>query len=79
MTATILPNAFSITHSIRPDVNREFLSFSVPNGWDDVKELTNKILVHEGNEYKFSGWNSDRNDCFFFRPIGKAAAYAIIK
>jgi hypothetical protein len=78
MTATILPNAIAVTHSSRPDVNREFLSFSVPNGWDDVKDLTDKILTYNGEQYKFSGWNSDRNECFFFKPIGKLVQYATI-
>ena len=47
------------------------LEAEVPNGWDDVKNLTNKVLEFDGKTFVFTGWNSDRNVCFF-HP-GKAA------
>jgi len=44
---------------------RGWLYISVPNGWDDVKKISKKVLTYEGRKFLFSGWNSDRNDCFF--------------
>ena len=69
MNATLVPNEIPVRHSVRPDVNREFITFSVPNGWDDVKKVCHKVMLFDGRRFVFSGWNSDRNECFFFRLI----------
>lgn len=69
MNATISPNEIPVTHSIRKDVNREFLTLDVPNGWDDVKKISKKVLTYDGRKFTFSGWNSDTNKCFFFRML----------
>jgi len=69
MKATICPNEFSVEHSIRPDVGREFITFDVPNGWDDVKKITKKILIYDGKKFRFSCWNSDHNYCVFVKPL----------
>lgn len=45
MNATLVPNEIPVRHSVRPDVHREFITFSVPNGWDDVKNLTPQSSV----------------------------------
>lgn len=78
MIATISKNEVPVKHSIRPDVGREFLTVDCPNGWDDVKKLTKKVLEYQGFKYTFTGWNSDRNDCYFSRPIGSSAPVARI-
>jgi len=78
-TASIAANKISVSHTIRPDVNREFITINVPNGWDDVKSLTNKVLVYEGKDFTFSGWNSDVNQCYFFRLINGPSNVAVIK
>jgi hypothetical protein len=44
---------------------RGWLYISVPNGWDDVKKICKKVLTYDGRKFLYSGWNSDRNDCFF--------------
>ena len=44
---------------------RGWLYISVPNGWDDVSKLCKKVLTYDGRKFLYSGWNSDRNDCFF--------------
>ena len=77
MTATTT-NEVPVRHSVRPDVKREFLTIDCPNGWDDVKKLTNKILTFDGRKFAFTGWNSDRNECFFAAPIGGNAPCAQI-
>ena len=41
------------------------LIVSVPNGWDDVKKLVNKVLEGEGQDFTFRGWNSDANEAYF--------------
>lgn len=70
MNASIVPNEFVVEYSCRPDVQREFLSFDVPNGWDDVKKVCKKILLYDGKKFAFTGWNSDSNKCYFAKPIG---------
>ena len=78
MTATINPREIQVRHSVRPDVNREFLTVSCPKGWDDVKRIKDKILTFEGRKFAFTGWNSDRNEAFFARPLNGEVAYATI-
>lgn len=60
---------FSVRHAIRPEVNLEFVAVDVPNGWDDVKKITNKVVLFDGRKFCWSGWNSDRNEAFFKRPL----------
>jgi hypothetical protein len=73
-TATVSPNEIKVRHSVRTDVGREFLTIDVPNGWDDVKKITHKVLTYEGRKFVFTGWNSDRNECFFFRMLNESVA-----
>lgn len=63
--ASIASNKIAVSHTVRPDVDREFLTLNVPDGWDDVKKLTNKVLTYQGRDFIFSGWNSDVNQCCF--------------
>lgn len=69
MKATILHNEISVVYSYRPDVAREFLTIDVPNGWDDVKKLTKKVLTYDGRKFTFTGWNSDDLKCYFARSL----------
>jgi len=43
------------------------LIVSVFNGWDDVRELTAKVLTlpNDSRSYVFQGWDSDRNLAYF--------------
>lgn len=68
MKATIAPLEIAVQHSVRPDVAREFLSFSI-SGWDEVRRLTKKVLVYDGRKFVFSCWNSDRMEIVFFRML----------
>lgn len=43
------------------------LTVPAPNGWDDVRPLTARVLRFNGVHYTFSGWNSDRNVAYFKR------------
>ena len=70
-TATFIGNEISVRHSVRPDVRREFLAFSIDNGWDDVKKVHKKVLKFQDRKFVFSGWNSDTNECIFFRPLNQ--------
>lgn len=80
MTAIIASGEIKVQHSVREDVGREFLSLDVPNGWDDVKKLTNKVLIFAGKRFTFTGWNSDDNQCYFAKPlIGEAEVAKICK
>lgn len=69
MNATISPNEIEVQYSYRPDVGREFLSIECPNGWDDVKKLTRKVLTYDGRKFTYSCWNSDVNRCYFYRLL----------
>jgi diphthamide synthase subunit DPH2 len=71
MTATIDPKEVPVTHSIRKDVDREFLTVACPEGWDDVKKICKKVLTFEERKFTFSGWNSDRNEAFFYRMLSE--------
>lgn len=78
MEATISKDKVAVRHAVRPDVDREFLTVSVPNGWDDVKEISGKVLEFDGRDFIFSGWNSDRNECFFYRLLSCSVAGGVI-
>ena len=66
-TATISKNEIAVVYSDRPEINREFLTIDVPNGWDDVSKLTKKVLNYKGKKFVFTGWNSDSLKCYFVR------------
>lgn len=78
MTATINPKEVTVRHSVRPDVNREFLAVDCPEGWDDVKKICKKVLTFEGRKFTFTGWNSDRNEAYFAKPLNGDAPVATI-
>jgi len=78
-SASIASNKIAVTHTVRPDVDREFLTINVPNGWDDCKKLTNKVLTYEGRDFSWSGWNSDVNQAYFVRFINGPESVAIIR
>lgn len=69
MKATIIPNEIPVVYSHRPDIGREFIMVEVPNGWDDVAKLCRKVLSYDGRKFTFTGWNSDRNECYFARSL----------
>ena len=78
MNATILPNEIPVRYNVREDVQREFLTIDVPNGWDDVKKICKKVLLFDGRKFTFSGWNSDRNECYFYRLLTSTPQTATI-
>lgn len=50
-----------------------YIEVSVPNGWDDVKNLSNKVIEVNSLDFCYTGWNSDRNIAYFkhkHRTIG---------
>lgn len=67
-TATVSPTEIPVRFDSRPDVGRDFLTFDIPNGWDDVKKVCKKVLVYDGRKFTFSCWNSDRMECVFVAP-----------
>ncbi len=69
-TATIVPNEFTVIHTVSTEVGREFIKFDI-SGWDEVKKLTKKILIYGGQKYAYSCWNSDHNYCVFSKPLGR--------
>lgn len=69
MKATTSQNEIPVEYSNRPDVGFEYLIINVPEGWDDVKRLTKKVLTYDGRKFTFSGWNSDTLKCYFSRRL----------
>jgi hypothetical protein len=69
MKATVIPNEFEVEHAVQSD--REFISFDIPNGWDDVKKISKKILLYDNRKFKFSCWNSDTMKCHFMRLLDR--------
>ena len=75
MKATILPDEIAIQYSFRPDVQREYLSFSI-SGWDEVKKLVKKVLLYDGRKFVYSCWNSDRMEIIFYRMLDNSTKTA---
>jgi hypothetical protein len=63
MNATITNNQIAV----RPSENEsgKWLTIDVPNGWDDVKRISKKVLEFNGENYTFMCWNSDTMLCHF--------------
>ncbi len=72
MNATIEKDLIPIQRVIRGNESgsgdgRSWLEIAIPNGWDDCKHLTNKVLSHNGEKFVWRSWNSDRNVCYFIQ------------
>ncbi len=76
--ASVIPDEFAVRHSVRPDVGKEFLTWDVPNGWDDVKKLCKKVIKYDGRKFTFSCWNSDGLYIVFARGIDAEVLTATI-
>lgn len=68
-SASVLTNEIPVEHTICD--GREFLKFSVPNGWDDVKKVCRKVLLFQDRKFRYSCWNSDHNYCVFVHVLGE--------
>lgn len=77
--ASIASNKIQVEYFAMLCDNREFLAFKVPNGRKDVKRLTNKVLTYNSKDFTFSGWNSDRNECYFVRLVNGPSFVASIR
>ena len=62
--ARIATNKVTVTKpvSIEGDL---YIEVAVPNGWDDVKKLVNKVIEVNRIDFCYTGWNSDRNVAHF--------------
>jgi hypothetical protein len=63
--ATITKNEIAVEYRERADDNTKWLIIDIPNGWDDVKKISRKVLVYNGLRFTFSAWNSDVMRCYF--------------
>jgi hypothetical protein len=76
--AIVSPDKIPVRYQI--DGDREFITFDIPNGWDDVKKLCKKVLEFDGRNFEFSCWNSDKMTCVFYRMLnGPEVKFAKIK
>lgn len=69
MIATVSSNKIAVEHSVCHESQSEYLTVNVPNGWDDVRKIMNKVLTFNNRDFTFSGWNSDRNQAYFVRKL----------
>ena len=73
--AVVVANALPIVNmyplNVAPE-HADHITLSVPNGWDDVKTLSRKVLEYAGNTFTFTGWNSDTNEIYFKRSTAVA-------
>jgi len=72
--ATIAKNQLAVTPSVSPNGIR-FLTLALPDGWTTLAPLTNKVLLFKGETFTFRGWNSDRNEAFFYQD-GNVATFS---
>lgn len=72
--ARIVPESLAVLSADVDPSGVRWLTVGVPNGWDDVRPLTGRVLSFEGREYGFTGWNSDRNVAYFRTgaPVARA-------
>ena len=75
--ATVHPSKLLVRHSIRADVNREFLAIDFKEA--DFDRLSKKVLEFQGRDFAFSGWNSDTMEMYFFRFLDSPLPIAYVK
>lgn len=78
-TAKIASNLVGVKYTLRTDLGSEFLEIEAPGGWDDVQKLVGKVLEYDGRNFRYSGWNSDRNVAYFVRSLVGNNVYNIAK
>ena len=62
--ATIAKNQLAV--KVTDSFGLKYLTLDLPEGWDTLKNLTDKVLKYDGQTYTYRGWNSDRNEAFFY-------------
>ena len=62
--ARIATNKVTVTKPISID-GQLYIEVAVPNGWNDVKKLVNKVIEVNNIDFCYTGWNSDRNIACF--------------
>jgi hypothetical protein len=67
--ATFTNDILVLRTIVRPEYNQHHLTVAAPGGWDDVKKMVNRVLMFENQKFTFMGWNSDRNEAYFARPL----------
>ncbi len=62
--ARIATNKVTITKPVAID-GQLYIEVDVPNGWQSVKEIMNKVIEVNNIDFSYTGWNSDRNIACF--------------
>lgn len=61
------------------DCGRVYLAtVPVPDGWDDVRKILSRVILHEGRRFVFTGWNSDRLEAYFQSPKSRPASFGTL-
>lgn len=77
MSITIDPKELKASHRV-DDSGRSWLYIDIPNGWDDVKKIKDKVLTYGGKKFLWSCWNSDALYCVFREAQGDGLVVARI-
>jgi len=64
-TATLRNDLIVVSPVTRADDGSHWLTVECPNGWDDVKKLTRKVVEFDGKLFGWISWNSDTNTSNF--------------
>jgi len=56
----IAVNKVTVTKPVAID-GQLYIEVAVPNGWQSVKEIMNKVIEVNNIDFSYTGWNSDRN------------------
>ena len=57
--ARIATNKVTVTKPVAID-GQLYIEVAVPNGWDDVKKLVNKVIEVNNIDFCYTGWDSDK-------------------
>ena len=62
--ARIATNKVTVTKPISID-GQLYIEVQVPDGWDSVKKIMDKVIEVNSLDFSYTGWNSDKNIAYF--------------
>jgi hypothetical protein len=60
----IAVNKITVTKPISID-GQLYIEVQVPDGWDSVKKIMDKVIEVNSLDFSYTGWNSDKNIACF--------------
>ena len=62
--ARIATNKVTVTKPISID-GQLYIEVQVPDGWDSVKKIMDKVIEVNSLDFSYTGWNSDKCIAYF--------------